>query len=200
MLQLLQGGAEILEQFCSCKVLTYHKIISINLLLTMLTTTWGHYIAYTFHGLGVIAYVILGRSTVMRSLCRAIKMDELQAVGHNYICNSLTFSVGLDHQRHYILHAQFYADTRATIDLLWKMSLLFRSPHHPWSAQMQATHRGSHPGQRSVHLMLVVDTDHWKMSGIVSTLIFVILPSATVLCPSLLWPTFMADGHDNHQE
>ena len=41
------------------------------------------------------------------------------------------------------------------------MSLLFRSPHHPWCAKMQATHRGLRPGQCSVHLMPVVDTDHW---------------------------------------
>ena len=42
ILQLLQGGAEIWVQFCSCKALTYHKISSINLLPTMLTTTWWH--------------------------------------------------------------------------------------------------------------------------------------------------------------
>ena len=42
ILQLLQRGAEIWVQFYSCKVLTYHTISSINLLLTMLTTTWWH--------------------------------------------------------------------------------------------------------------------------------------------------------------
>ena len=91
VLQLLQGSVEIWVQFCSCKVFTYHKISSINLLLTMLTTTWWHWISYTFHGMGVVTYVILGRSTVRRFLCRAVKMDELQAVGHNYICNCVTF-------------------------------------------------------------------------------------------------------------
>ena len=39
-LQLLRGSAEIWVQFCSCKVLTHHKISSTNLLLTMLTITW----------------------------------------------------------------------------------------------------------------------------------------------------------------
>ena len=94
VLQLLQGSVEIWVQFCSCKVFTYHEISSINLLLTMLTTTWWQWIAYTFHGMGVIAYVILGRSTVRRSLCRAVKMDELQAIGHNYIWNCVTFFCG----------------------------------------------------------------------------------------------------------
>ena len=136
--------------------------------------------------MGVIAYVILGRSTVRRFLCRAVEMDELQAIGHNYFCNCVTFSVGIDPQRHYILNAQCYADTRATIDLLWKMTLLFHSLHHPWSAKMQDTHRSLRPGQCSVHLTPVVDTDHWEILGIVSTLIFVILPSATVPCPSLI--------------
>ena len=58
---------------------------------------------------------------------------------------------------------------------------------YPWSAKMQATHRCSCPGQCSVHIMAVVDIDYWEMSGIVSILIFVILTSATVPCPSFLW-------------
>ena len=42
VLQLQQGGARIWVQISSCKVLTYQKISSINLLLTMFTTTWWH--------------------------------------------------------------------------------------------------------------------------------------------------------------
>ena len=61
------------------------------------------------------------KSTSRRILCRVVKMDELQWVGHNHICNCVTFSVGLDSQIHQILNAQCYADTRATIDLRWKM-------------------------------------------------------------------------------
>ena len=62
---------------------------------------------------------------------RTVKTDELQAVGHDYICNFVTFSVGLDYQRHEILNAQCYADIRAPIGLLCKMFLLFHSPRNP---------------------------------------------------------------------
>ena len=119
----------------------------------------------------VLLHVIPGRSTVKRILHGAVKMDELQAVDPIYICHCAAFSVGLDSQRHEILDVQCYPDTRATIDILWKVSLLFRSPHHPWSAKMQAVHMASRPGQCSVNLMPVVDIEHWETSGIVSTLI-----------------------------
>ena len=96
--------------------------------------------AYTFHGIGVIVG-IAGMSTVGRILCRAEKIDELQAVGHIHICNCVALSMGFNSQRHEILNAQCYADIWVTINLLWKVSLLFRSPRHPWSAKMQAVHR-----------------------------------------------------------
>ena len=56
-----------------------------------------------------------------------------------------------------MLNAQCYASTRATVDLQWQMFLLLRSPHSPMSAKMQATHRGSRPGQCSVHRCVNTD-------------------------------------------
>ena len=44
---------------------------------------------------------------------------------------------------------------------------LFRSPHHPWSAKMQATHIGSRPGQCSVHLCPSYASDrHWPLRNV----------------------------------
>ena len=122
--------------------------------------------------------IIPGRSTVRKILRRAVKMDEPQAVGHIYICNCVTFSCGLDSQR---LDTQCYADTRATIDLLWKVSLVFRSPHHPWSTKMQAVHKDSRPGQ-SVFCSFCASDRHWPLRnvGLCVNTDFVILLSATV--------------------
>ena len=111
------------------------------------------------------------------------------------------FSVGLlDPQRHEALDVQCYADTRAAIDILWKVSLLFPSPHHPWSVTMQAVHMAPRSGQCSVNLMPVVDIEHWEMSGIVSTLILWYCQVLQYHVHLYFWSTFMVDGHDNHPE
>ena len=111
------------------------------------------------------------KSTVRRILCRVVKMGELQWVGHKYICNCVTFPVGLDSQRHQILNTQCYADTRATIHLRWKMYLLFCSPRHPWLDKMQATHKGLPTGQCSVHLSIDL-SDTAKCSSTMSIFTF----------------------------
>ena len=59
-----------------------------------------------FHGMGIIANIVPGRPTLGGMLCRTVKMDELQVVGHIYICNFITFSVRLDSQRHAILKSE----------------------------------------------------------------------------------------------
>ena len=186
ILELLQGDAEIRMQFRTCKVLTYHKISSIIFVADDVDYNLMTLVLPTHSMEWVLLHVIPGRSTVRRIIWRAEKMNEL----HIHICNYVAFSVGLDTQRHGVLNAQCNIDIWATIDLVWNVPLLFRSPCHPWSAKMQAVHKGSRKDQCFVHFMPVEDIDHWEMSGTVSTLIFVILPSATITCPSLLLITF----------
>ena len=111
--------------------------------------------------MGTIAYIKLGRSTVRGILPRAVKMNELHAVGHFFSCNCAVYYAELDSRRHKISDAQCHADTRATIDLLWKVSLLLRSPCHSWSNKMQVVHNGPHAGQCVVYFR------HWPLRNVV---------------------------------
>lgn len=59
------------------------------------------------------------------------------------------------------------------IDLLWKMSHLFKVQSPLWSGFMQMVHTGNHPGLSSVIFLPMIDMDPNDMNCIYSTLMFV---------------------------
>ncbi|WAR07158.1 LOW QUALITY PROTEIN: hypothetical protein MAR_017116 [Mya arenaria] len=65
------------------------------------------------------------------------------------------------------------ADMSYNIDMLWKMSWLFRPKTPQWNGVMQMVHAGSHPAVSTTMLLPMIDMDPSNESCIYSTLSFV---------------------------
>ncbi len=48
-------------------------------------------------------------------------------------------------------------DPTENLDILWKSSLLLRSPRPSWSGMMQFFHHGDHPGKSTVIFLPIID-------------------------------------------
>ena len=59
------------------------------------------------------------------------------------------------------------------LDIVWKTSLLFRSPRPAWSGMTQFMHHGDHPGKASVMFLPMIDMNSNDTTCIYSTLAFV---------------------------
>ena len=63
-------------------------------------------------------------------------------------------------------------DPTSNLDVLWKTSLLLRSPRPSWSGTMQMVNRGNYPGQSSVMFLPMIDMNPSDPSCVYSTLRF----------------------------
>ena len=143
ILQLLQTGSEIWAQPWSCPESWVHTICCWWCWTKLKFTGYPD----TFHGMGDISNILPGMPTLGEILCQTVKMDELQVVSHIKIRSFVTFSVGLDSQRHEIL--RFKTALNLQHQHQWKLSF----PRHSWSLKMPAVHRDSHSGQCAAYLM-----------------------------------------------
>ncbi len=64
-------------------------------------------------------------------------------------------------------------DPIENLDILWKSSLLLRSPRPSWSGMMQFVHHGDHPGKSTVIFLPIIDMNPSDTTCIYSTLSFV---------------------------
>ena len=78
ILQLLQTGAEIWAQLCSCPECWVHTVWCWWCWPKHKFTGWSN----TWNEMGDIANISLGKPTSGEILRRTVKMDELQVVGH----------------------------------------------------------------------------------------------------------------------
>ena len=84
---------------------------------------------------------------------------------------------------------QYCIDLTAS-DLEWKVSF----PHHSWSLEKQAVHRGSHPGQCAVYLMpwyTLTLEKHWSLRYCWALQYHVHL---------YVWSSLMVEVHYHHKE
>ena len=120
-----------------------------------LRTIDGH---NTFHGMGIIATVTPGTTVMNRAPRKKVCKQEIASAGRIDI-------VPPSHPRKAILEVKFneaiiakIEDPTATLDVLWKASLLFNQKTRPnWAGLMQTIRKGVHKGQSSVSFLPMID-------------------------------------------
>jgi len=126
----------------------------------------------TFHGMGMIASVTPGTRTSTRVPRVSVTLKDVLAVGRINIRHLTSPCDGLHTLRYEVLQDEMEKDRSTNLDLLWKLSLILRSPRPAWSGMMQAVHTGVHPGQSAVFLLPMIDMNSSDPTCIYSTLTF----------------------------
>jgi len=95
----------------------------------------------TFHGMGMIAIVTPARVNCNRVPRLSATANDVTAVGRIDIryCKSIN-NLQLQYTKFNLMEA---TDSTASLDILWKTSLLLRRPRPGWSGMMQAVHKGT---------------------------------------------------------
>ena len=137
-----------------------------------LRTIDGH---NTFHGMGIIAMVTPGTTVMNRVPRKKVCKQEIASAGRIDI-------IPPSQPRMAILEVKFneaiiakIEDPTATLDVLWKASLLFNQKTRPnWAGLMQTIHKGVHKGQSSVSFLPMIDMSSSDITCINSTLRYVL--------------------------
>ena len=126
----------------------------------------------TFHGMGIIAVVtpqIQARKIVPKV---PVNAKDIAAVGRINI-EFFKIPPKIPPLSYLQLPCIQVEDPTSQLDVLWKSSLLLRSPRPSWSGTMQMLHHGNYPGQASVVFLPMIDLAPSDPSCIFSTLKFV---------------------------
>jgi hypothetical protein len=126
----------------------------------------------TFHGMGIIAVVTPGTQQSKPVPKVNVTAADIAAVGR---INIQYFKIPPTNEPiiYQPLDRITARNPTSELDVLWKISLLIRSPRPAWSGMMQLLHHGQHPGKASVTFLPMIDLDPSDASCIYSTLKFV---------------------------
>ena len=129
----------------------------------------------TFHGMGIIAMVTPEARLAPTRLIKRISVtsDDIAAVGHISIQSFTSAEDILQSMTYEALSAPHAQNLRYNADLIWKASLLMKTPRPLWSGYMQMVNKGEHPGKSSVLFLPMIDLNPNDPSCIYSTLQFV---------------------------
>ena len=126
----------------------------------------------TFHGMGMIAVVTPGTKHSRNVARRKVTPEEISATGRVEIhpCGPRQVNVEIKYKDLVLVRAE---DPTASLDILWKTSLLFGNPRPSWSGMMQLVHQGRHQGKSSVMFLPMIDMNPSDVTCVSSTLHFV---------------------------
>ena len=127
----------------------------------------------TFRAMGIIAAVSPGIKTCTPIPRVTVSAEDLAAVGRiniNHFSATDASIIDLVYQR---LPKVDVEDETSNVDLLWKTSLLLRSPIPCWSGVMQHVQHGLHPEPSTIKFLPMIDMDPSDLTCIYSTLKFV---------------------------
>jgi len=123
----------------------------------------------TFHDMGMIV-AITPETSSGQSIPRAkVTSLDVTAVGRVQIhfhkeeshgMSAVTYQKLLDLKAH---------NCYENLDVLWKTSIIFRSPRPAWSGMMQFVHQGDHPGKASVKFLPIIDMNASDSACVVSS-------------------------------
>ena len=152
----------------------------------------------TFHGMGLIATVTPGTKQTQVILRRKVNPTEVSACGKIQIQYQRLKGSAEVKIRYRDVCIRKATDPTTTLDVLWKISLLFGVSRPALSGMMQFAHRDSHPGQSSVVFLPMINMSSSNTACIFSTLKFIseharhhkVTPIITFDQP-LWWKAFM---------
>ena len=126
----------------------------------------------TFHGMGMIAVVTPGTKHSRNVARRKVIPEEISATGKVEIhpCGPRQVNVEIKYKDLVLVRAE---DPTASLDILWKTSLLFGNPRPSWSGMMQLAHQGRHQRKSSVMFLPMIDMNPSDVTCVSSTLHFV---------------------------
>ena len=99
----------------------------------------------TFQGMGIIAAVSPGIKTYTPIPRVTASAEDLAAVGRFNIHHFSATDASINDLVYQRLPKVDVQDATSNVDLLWKTSLLLRSPRPCWSVVMQHVQHGLHP-------------------------------------------------------
>ena len=126
----------------------------------------------TFHGMGMIATVTPGVRSSIRIPRTKVSLSDLTSVGRVPIQFHKGESAGMSAIMYEKLYRMKAQDSTASLDVLWKSSILFRYSRPSWSGMMQFVQKGAHPGMSSVMFLPMIDMNPSDATCIYSTLKF----------------------------
>ena len=132
--RVLQQGPEIWAQFLSCSECWIHPVCC----------WWPN----TFHGMGDIANILLGKSTLWGNPTPNCENGWVTSCWPHLDLQFRYIFCGARLTETENTEVQYCIDPTAS-DLEWKVSF----PHHSWSLKKQAVHRGSHSDQCAAYLV-----------------------------------------------
>ena len=145
----------------------------------------------TFHGMDIIAAVSPGIKTCTPIPRVTVSAEDLAAVGRINIHHFSATDASINDLVYQRLPKVDVEDATSNVDLLWKTSLLLRSPRLCWSGVMQHVQHGMHPEPSTIKFLPMIDMDPSDLTCIYSTLKFV-CAQATRLG---VMPTSVVESH-----
>ena len=127
----------------------------------------------TFHGMGITAAVSPGIKTCTPIPRVTVSAEDLAAIGRINIHHFSATDASINDLVYQRLPKVDVEDATSNVDLLWKTSLLLRSPRPCWSGVMQHVQHGLHPEPSTIKFLPMIDMDPSDLTCIYSTLKFV---------------------------
>ena len=126
-----------------------------------------------FHGMGIIAAVSPGIKTCTPIPRVNVSAEGLAAVGRINIHHFSEIDASINDLVYQTLPKVDVEDATSNVDLLWKTSLLLRSPRPCRSGVMQHVQHGLHPEPSTIKFLPMIGMDPSDLTCIYSTLKFV---------------------------
>ena len=111
----------------------------------------------SFHGVGMIAAITPDVRKSNPMIRMKVTPKDVAAIGRVPIQYIREDSLGENILKYEKLHSFEAMDPTANLDILWKCSIMFKSPRPAWSGMMQLVQQGKHPGKSSVMFLPMID-------------------------------------------
>ena len=127
----------------------------------------------TFHGMGMIAAITPGTKKTNQIIWVKVTSKDISMVGRVPIQYHREERLGMTAVTYLKLRSFEAQDPTASLDILWKTSIMFGSPRPAWSGMMQFVYRGNHLGKSSVMFLPMIDMNPSDVTCVYSTLKYI---------------------------
>ena len=127
----------------------------------------------TFHGMGIIAMITPGTTQGHQIPRAVVPTNDISTTGRIQIQYHRADNQALATLTYGSVPIVRAHDPTASLDVLWKTSLLFNISRPAWSGMMQQLHRGTQPSKSSVLFLPMLDLSSSDTTCIYSTLNYI---------------------------